>query len=384
VEAAWSPVHDDRPTVAHVTRTFIQVTESWIYDQIRFAGAVRGVVLARSRRNAADFPWEPVHLPGSGLGRVGGRLAQWLLGYRPEHLRAARIEAVRLVHAHFGHTGVKSLGLARSLNVPLVTSFYGVDLWKERRRGALMRRYRRLFGEGAAFVAEGPAARLRLLELGAPPQRTHVHRLGVDVDAIPFEPRSHDGRFRVLMAARFAEKKGLEYGVEAFCRVARARAAMQLTIVGGAGDRKGREIEARLRSLVAEWGLAERVDFTGFISRQALQELAASHHVLLHPSVTASNGDREGGHPVVLTQAAATGLPSIATLHCDIPEIVRDGESGWLVPERDVHSLVEALNATAEDPQELARRGAAARRLVESRYDARRQTLDSLYLSLIS
>jgi colanic acid/amylovoran biosynthesis glycosyltransferase len=378
-----SPPDAHRPAVAHVTGGFLPRTEGWIYDQIRFATSVRGVVLARSRHHRESFPWEPVYVAPHGLRGLRDRMGRALLGAAPAFRRAAEAEGVRLVHAHFGRRGVKSLGLARALRAPLVTSFYGVDLWQERREGGLARRYRRLFAEGAAFVAEGPVARRRLIELGAPSGRTHLHRLGVEVEAIPFQPRPTGRGFRVLMAARFTEKKGMEYGVEAFCRVARSRSEVELTVVGGATDRAGRAIESRLRSIVAAAGVAERVHFPGFLPREAVRELAATHHLLLHPSVTAADGDREGGHPVILTEMAAAGMPAVGTVHCDIPEIVVDGETGWLVPERDVDCIARALEEALESPERLALLGRGARRRAEEHYDARCHTLDSLYQSLL-
>jgi colanic acid/amylovoran biosynthesis glycosyltransferase len=99
----------------------------------------------------------------------------------------------------------------------------------------------------------------------------------------------------------------------------------------------------------------------------------------MHPSVHAASGDAEGGHPVVLTQAAATGMPMLATTHCDIPEIVVHGQTGWLVPERDVDALVGALLDFAARPRVLPEYGRNARALVEAKYDARRETLDRTY-----
>ncbi|MDP9349108.1 MAG: glycosyltransferase, partial [Gemmatimonadota bacterium] len=205
--------------------TFLRPTENWIYDQLRFLRTHRAVVLAKHRAQREEFPWEPVYalsargLPEVALNRGLGRMT----GYYPFFVRAARMEGVRLLHAHFGHLGLFALPLARKLGIPLLTSFYGVDMWKHRQgvRG-LRRRYAALFAGGDGFLAEGPAARARLVEIGCPPEKVHVHRLGIDPAEVPLAERrvGGDGELRVLMAARFTEKKGFPYGVEAFCRAA--------------------------------------------------------------------------------------------------------------------------------------------------------------------
>ena len=81
----------------------------------------------------------------------------------------------------------------------------------------------------------------------------------------------------------------------------------------------------------------------------------------------------------MLTEMAATGMPIIATRHCDIPEIVIDGETGWLCRERSVDDLVAALRNAVASPSTLALYGHQARHLVETTYDARVNTLDRVY-----
>jgi colanic acid/amylovoran biosynthesis glycosyltransferase len=130
--------------------------------------------------------------------------------------------------------------------------------------------------------------------------------------------------------------------------------------------------------------MQERVRFTGFVPLAELDAMARTHHLLMHPSVHAAGGDAEGGHPVVMTQAAATGMPILGTRHCDIPEVVEPGRTGWLVPERDVDALTAALLDVAARPDVLPAYGRAARALVEAKYDARRDTLDTVYDAVLA
>ena len=381
---------DGRPAVGHVVGTWLRGTENWIYDQVRFTWRYRPVILAKHLEGADRFPWSPVRsLAERGpVGMLWERLVRSRTGVYPHLRRAAAGEGTALLHAHFGHMGWVAFDLARVLEVPFVVSFYGVDMWQHARGvDGLRENYRGMFAAGAGFIAEGPAAAARLVEIGAPAERVFIHRLGIDLERFAFVERQlGDGEpLRVLMAARFTEKKGMAYGVEAFCRAAAREPRLRMTVAGDAGPAaKEREVRAELHRIVAEHGMEDRVRFTGFIPLAELDALARTHHLLMHPSVHAAGGDAEGGHPVVMTQAAATGMPILGTRHCDIPEVVQDGRTGWLVPERDVDALTAALLDVAARPQVLPEYGRAARALVEAKYDARRDTLDVVYDAVLA
>jgi colanic acid/amylovoran biosynthesis glycosyltransferase len=101
----------------------------------------------------------------------------------------------------------------------------------------------------------------------------------------------------------------------------------------------------------------------------------------MQPSVTASNGDTEGGAPVSILEGMAAGLPVIATRHADIPNTVVEGENALLAPERRPDVLSEALIEIARDPSLWARLSAAGRVHASRRFDCRKQSsdLESIY-----
>lgn len=379
-------MRESRPAVAHlVGKVYLKASENWIYRQVCALTTVRSIFLAKRRENTETFPWEEVYtidaLPAPA--RAFHAVARELLGYFPLHRAACRRAGVRLLHAHFGVNAARALPLAQSLRVPLLASFYGRDMFHHPEGVAGLRRsYRRLFVEGSGFIVEGPAAREQLVRIGCPPDKIHVHRLGVDPGQTPLSLRqsSTDGPMRVLMAARFTEKKGLSYGVEAFCRVAAEHPRLQLSIVGDAdGSEAEQAIRQQIHDRVAGSGLADRVRFTGFLPNTELHAFAREHHIFMHPSVHATDGDAEGGHPVVLTEMAAAGMPIIATRHCDIPEVVVDRRTGWLCEERNVDELEAALREAIAEPDRLPEYGRNGRSLIEEKYDIRRQTLDRVY-----
>ena len=131
-------------------------------------------------------------------------------------------------------------------------------------------------------------------------------------------------------------------------------------------------LEASLRQLAAELGIAAQVEFTGFLSQDDLRRRLYASHLFLHPSELGRDGNQEG-IPNSLLEAMATGLPVFATTHGGIPEAVEHGVSGWLGPEGDHAVLGRALVEAATHPGRLAAMGEAAARAVARNFDAEAQ-----------
>jgi colanic acid/amylovoran biosynthesis glycosyltransferase len=201
-----------------------------------------------------------------------------------------------------------------------------------------------------------------------------VHRLGIDLAA--FQPSTKsDAPLEVMMIGRFVEKKGFEYGLRAFASAsAQAQQPATLTLVGS-GER-----ERALRAEARRLGMEARVVFAGVLRKQELAERLQRAHVLLAPSVVGRGGNRESGL-IVVKEASACGTVAIGTRHGGIPEIIDDGETGFLVPERDSDAIADRLLRLLRDPGLRARLGAAARRKMEREYDnsTRVEALEALY-----
>jgi colanic acid/amylovoran biosynthesis glycosyltransferase len=383
--------------VVHFAERFVRVTEAWIYHQVVCSTRYRPVVATEARENEDRFPFEPVILPERHRFRpsaFGARARAYRLAVPLQTLSRAYERPVRalgpaVLHAHFGTQGVLLLRLRRRLGVPLVTTFYGYDASSVPRLPGWRRWYRALFAAGYRFLVEGGAFRERLLALGCPTDKATVQHLGVDLDAIPFRARQLKGdeSVRLLMAASFREKKGHEYALRA---VAQAREQLR-SRWQRAGEKQWRRIELRLigdgrlrpriEALVSELDLAGQVQFLGYRTHAEFLDEALQCHLFLSPSVTAADGDTEGGAPVAMIEAAATGMPVAASWHADIPEVVRHGETGWLAPERDVCELTAHLVGLIEHPESWPAIGARARKHVEAEYNLVTQArrLDAIY-----
>lgn len=363
--------------VLHAVDTYLKVTENWIYPQVVSIPNTIGRVLCGRINNLGTFPlrrsalildpppWNEVFGIPRVLNAAAGRLG-WKSSFTTLRIAAWRPDAL---HAHFGTRGWLSLGLKRRLGVPLVTSFYGYDAWKLPETKPFWRqRYQELFAFGDSFLVEGPAMRKRLMELGCPEHKILVHRIGVDLTSLPYQARSFSDGLRVIMVGRFVEKKGFVDGLQA-CALARSRGVkLSVTIVGDGTNREGQEIKERLLAIANRPELSEAVQFAGFIPVEQTHALLQRHNVFLSPSKHASNGDAEGGSPVVLTEAMALGLLCIGARHCDIPEVIVDERTGYLCNESDVEGMAQVLSAVASVPERLGNLTCAGREHVEESF----------------
>jgi colanic acid/amylovoran biosynthesis glycosyltransferase len=226
----------------------------------------------------------------------------------------------------------------------------------------------------------------QVVALGCPEQKIRVLRIGVDLSAIPYAPRSWTPGtpLHVLMASSFRPKKGIPVALRA---LAALKETLRITIVGDSAGDAGSEREKKLIYRTAhETGLAEKIDWLGFRSHKELLPIAQGAHLFLHPSMQASSGDNEGGAPVILTEIAASGMPIVSTRHCDIPEVIIDGETGYLARENDAYHLTACLKKWIDEPGAWSKRLAAGRRHIEEHFDLVKQAgkLETIYKSLLT
>ena len=123
-----------------------------------------------------------------------------------------------------------------------------------------------------------------------------------------------------------------------------------------------------LTQLIAQLNVGGHVQLLGWRAQEEVTKLMEDADIFLAPSVMSENGDQEGT-PTVIMEALARGLPVLSTLHSGIPEVVQDGESGFLVPERDTAALAEKLEYLAGHPEIWGEMGRTGRAWVEAHHD---------------
>ena len=265
----------------------------------------------------------------------------------------------------FGYDGLKALRVRRTgaLGGRLVVSFRGADTTSYvARRHPLV--YAPVFREASVLMPVSETLADLLRRMGAPADKIHLHRTGIDLSRYAFRARRLEAGepLRVVTVARLVEKKGIEYALDALRRVLDGGTDFRYDVLGGG------PLHAQLEARAAALGIADRVNFRGWSAQTDVRDALERCHLLLQPSVTAANGDQEGV-PNVLKEAMAAGVPVVGTRHGGIPELITDGVEGRLVPERDAAALGAALADLVRSSDSWAALGAAGRRRVERDYD---------------
>lgn len=212
---------------------------------------------------------------------------------------------------------------------------------------------------------------------GLPAERVRlIPGIGVDTERFSPEAASAEDAARVrgeldvpaeafllVMVAEFAPVKRHAFVLDALARVRDPRVLLALV-----GDGP---LEARLRAAVARLGLSERVRFAGY--RRDIPAVLRAADALVLAS------EREGLNRSVL-EAMASGRPVIGTDTRGIADAVGK-DAGWIVVKTDAAALAAAIDAAAADPDEVARRGAAARARAVAEFSLERilEAYDELY-----
>lgn len=261
--------------------------------------------------------------------------------------RLARTGRFDLVHVHWPLPhALPGLAARRAGSIPLVCSFHGVELTWAREWPLFGPFLRYVIRHADAVTANSTYTRGMIQELYDRP--VELIPFGATVEVTDTESVTHDtsDRFDILFVGRLVERKGVRYLLDAVARL-RPKHDIHVDIVGDGP--LGPELEAH----AARLGIRDQVRFHGFLGSRALARRYAECDVFVLPAVHDSKGDTEG-LGVVLVEAMSHGRPVIASAAGGIPDVVRDGVSGQLVPPGDVETLARALARYIEDP-ELAR-----------------------------
>lgn len=266
-------------------------------------------------------------------------------------------DAYDAIHAHFGPIGNAFAFLAADSDARFIVSFYGFDASEFLDKHSV--RYRGLFERADVVTVLSEEMRGRITDAGCPASKTQIVPLPIDTEKFEFRTRTapEDGPIRLLSVARLVEKKGIEYSIDAVAAIA-DEYDVEYVVAGDGPLRDDLQRRAERREI------AGVVEFRGWVDSDEVSSLMDESHAFLLPSVTARSGDREGT-PTVLLEAQAVGLPVVSTRHAGIPEIVADGEAGYLVSERDADELATALRRLLDRPEDWAEMGRAGRSYVQ-------------------
>jgi len=278
--------------------------------------------------------------------------------------RRLRGQGFDLVHTHLIHADLYGGLAARLAGIPAIVSTRHND--DPFRRGQVMRAVGRVVGwncDRVIAISRHLAAFIRQIEGVAPHKIRSVH---YGLAPTPRSGRRAEIRRELALPAdaplvatvgRLTEQKGHAYLLRAWALVTAARPEARLVIVGDGPLRE------RLTILARALAVSDTVRFTGW--RRDATDVVEAADAYAHPSLWEGFG-------LALLEAMAAGKAVVASRVSTIPEIVVDGETGWLVAPRDGQALARALLQLLDDPVGSRQMGEAGCRRVRTCFDAER------------
>lgn len=269
-----------------------------------------------------------------------------------------------IVHCHFGPIGLLGLSLRTIGLLPgkLICSFHGNELKSSSdQRGPV--EYARLFASCDALTANSDYTRRRMIETGCPADRIELLREGMDIEHFPFRPRrlTQGQSVRLVTVGRLHEMKGIEYSIRAVALVAQSYPDIEYDIVGDG------PLRTHLLSVIRELQMEHKIRLLGWRSQEDVRAIYDRSSLFMLTSVTTSEGAKEA-QGVVLCEAQAMGLPVITSASGGIPETVVDGQTGFLVPERDVTAIAAKLKYLLGNQELWPEMGRKGRLFVEKHF----------------
>jgi glycosyltransferase involved in cell wall biosynthesis len=266
--------------------------------------------------------------------------------------RLIRREKVDLINTHLSTASFLGSLVGRLTGVPVVAHVHATD--------------RKTFFQFAHYlVAVAGGVREHLLAQGVKAEKIHVLYYGIDLERFTLPLPSAEAKARlglpanartVGIVASLTERKGHRFLLRALKQI-EPQVGEVHALFAGEGDQ-----EEPLRSLAASLGMNERVHFLGF--RPDVAEVVSAFDVFSLPS-------SKEGLSIAVMEAMALRRPVIVTNIAGMPELVRDGETGLLIPPTDVNALADALRRLLTDAASAAWLAENGRRCLEERFDQR-------------
>ncbi|MBM5572351.1 MULTISPECIES: glycosyltransferase [Deefgea] len=287
-----------------------------------------------------------------------------------------------IIHAHFLPDAVMILPIAKQLGLPLIATSHGFDSQMSRcsqlktlkpTNIQFLLHEQSLYREATSFIAVSNFIRGKMIDRGVAPEKIYTHYIGVDTKK--FNLCDIEGRF-VLNVSRHVKWKGIDVLLRAFAKTPQDWKLIQI----GAGP----ETEA-LQQLTKELNIQDRVQWLGAQDHSEVIRLMRECAVYVQASLPDSNGQTEG-FGMVLLEAAASGVPVIASRSGGMPEAMVENETGFLFEPGDAEELSLKLNhMLALDTYSRRAIGLAGRHFAET-LDIRSQAikLEKIYDETIS
>ncbi|NGP86875.1 glycosyltransferase family 4 protein [Fodinibius halophilus] len=371
---------DQSHRIALFSTSFLPYSQTFIHEELKAHERYDVDVFCKERLNEERFPYDSYYKPN-------GKVSEFIYentAYWPSFNRRIGNTNYDLIHAHFGTGAVYALPYKLRHDIPFVVTFHGHDVAALMGTGKYKPKYwryilysKKILQKADLILAVSNEMAEILGEISGRPEAVEVFHIGVNLDTfdpVDYEERPKNDQCQITMIGRFTEKKGHIYALKAFKKAVNKTNGAHLNFVGEGG------LIEKCRAYVAEHNLKSKVSFHGILESSEISDMLKKSDFLIAPSIVGKDHDREGG-PVVIKEANATAIPAIGTYHGGIPEIIDDGKTGFLVPERNTEALADRMIDLIEHPQKRKEFGLAAREKIKRDYNIKTQVqkLESLY-----
>ena len=338
-------------------------------QRFRYVWPDRLALVGHARSLEADVRLKPAAF---------GLIPFWSLAAGAHLARTVRRHPIDVIYAQWIlPSGLVGAAVAQLTGRPLVIHLHGSDVFVAAGNPLFRSLARWSFARAAGVIACSQDLRRRAVDIGLQPDKSHVVPYGVDTAR--YRPGTVDDQLRtglgvpagaplVMAMGRLVHKKGFEFLIRAAPEVATAFPNVRFLIAGD-GD-----LAEPLVALANDLGVGDHFLFPGHLPWQEGHRYLQLADILVVPSVVDARGNVDG-LPNVLLEAMATGCPLVASHVAGIPDVIRDGENGLLVPEKDPGALAAAITQLLRSPDLRRAVGSAARRTASTELDWSRTAL---------
>ena len=294
-------------------------------------------------------------------------------------------ERFDIIHVHWPFPHI-IFGIVMKIikNKPLICTFHGGEIiFLENLSDILKKFFISLLRFSDFFTCNSNFTKNKLLKLtkGTLKDKIYIVPFGITVEKREkenFKSKKENKNIRILFAGRLIERKGVHVLLKAFKKVLEIVENVELIIAGDGPLRK------KLEELAFELKIREKVVFKGHLSKKELEEEYKNADIFVLPSIHDEKGDTET-LGVVLIEAMEFNIPVIATNVGGIPDIVKDGYNGILVPEKDEDALKDAIIKLIKDENLRKEFSKNAKKYIKEKFswDKIIKDLKEIYLNLI-
>lgn len=317
-----------------------------------------------------------------GVNKILFRLLGRVLYKRPFYdieralIKSLKDQKVDIILIEYGLTAAESIKVLKEAQIPFVVHFHGYDAFRYDVIEKYQKIYKEVFDSSSGIISVSSLMTKELIKLGCDKSKILYNPYGPN--NIFLETRPLYESEQIITVGRFTEKKAPQLVIFSFYLIAEKFPNSRLVMVGDG------PLFNICEELIHSLNLTERIILTGVRNPNEVKELMGKSSIYLQHSVRSMDGDCEGT-PVAILEAMAAGLPVISTSHSGISDVVKDGETGFLVNEGAVNLMAKKLEQTLGNTELRKNMGTKGREIIKSKYLMKYhiRTLDEFFFKIV-